>query len=232
MKLSANPFHPTTGNLLPAYRDAYLRGDLSIENTEAVDTYMKVNSSQADAILRRFYEMKNQGQQVRPVGWVQRQFDMIRTEPQRFRQRAAAMLVGSALLGGAVFAGTNTPSTPTENFPVMADATTMAEAESAESSVANMAAVRVVTMRGRILNEDGKPLVGATVLDRANRRGVSTDRDGNYAIVVPANKATQLQYAYAGYEEEEIVMNGKTSHNITLLPRTEAKTKKHHWWQF
>jgi hypothetical protein len=231
MKLSANPFHPTTGDLLPAYRDAYLRGDLSIENTEAVDAYMKVNSSQADATLRRFYEMNNQGQQVRPVGWVQRQFEMIRTEPQRFRQRAAAMLVGSALIGGAVFAGTNTPSTPTENFPITADAT-VTEAEAAEASAANMAAVRVVTMRGRILNEDGKPLVGATVLDRANRRGVSTDQDGNYAIVVPANKTTQLQYAYAGYKEEEILLTGKKSYDITLLPRTEAKTKKHHWWQF
>ncbi|TGD77641.1 carboxypeptidase-like regulatory domain-containing protein [Hymenobacter wooponensis] len=228
MKLSANPFHPTTGDLLPAYRDAYLRGDLSIENSEAVDAYMNTNSAQADAILRRFYELKNQGQQVRPVGWVQRQFELIRTEPQRFRQRAAALLVGSALLGGAVFAGTNTPTTPTENFPVTAEAT-LAEAEAA---AANLTAVRVVTMRGRILNEDGKPLVGATVLDRANRRGVSTDRDGNYAIVVPANQATQLQYAYAGYKEEEILLTGKKSYDMTLLPRTTAKTKKHHWWQF
>ncbi|WP_167855707.1 carboxypeptidase-like regulatory domain-containing protein [Hymenobacter fodinae] len=229
MKLRANPFHPTTGDLLPAYRDAYLRGDLSLANTEAVDAYLKTNSSQADATLRRFYELKGQGQHVRPVGWVQRQFEMIRTEPQRFRQRAAALLVGSALLGGAVFAGTNTP---TENFPVTADATTSAEAESAEALAANAAAGRVVTMRGRILNEDGQPLVGATVLDRANRRGVSTDREGNYAIVVPANQATQLQYAYAGYKEEEVLLTGKKSYDITLLPRTDAKTKKPHWWQF
>lgn len=230
MKLSATPFHPTTGDLLPAYRDAYLRGDLTIKNTEAVDAFMKLNSSQADATLCRFYEMKNQGQQVRPVGWVQRQFDMIRTEPLRFRQRAAAMLVGSALVGGAVFAGTNTPNTPTENFPVTADATSLTAAELAEA--ANMAAVRVVTMRGRILNEDGKPLVGATVLDRANHRGVSTDQHGNYAIVVPANKPTQLQYAYAGYTDEEVVLNGKSTYNTTLLPRADAKTKKRHWWQF
>lgn len=230
MKLSANPFHPVTGDLLPAYRDAYLRGDLSIENTEAVDAYMKANSSQADVTLRRFYEMKGLGHQVRPVGWVQRQFDMIRTEPQRFRQRAAAMLVGSALIGGAVFAGTNTPNTPTENMPVATEMT--ANAEVAEASVANAAAVRVVTMRGRILDENGKPLVGATVLDRANRRGVSTDQNGEYAIVVPANRTTQLQYGYAGYKEEEILLNGRSNYNMTLLPRTDIKAKKRHWWQF
>ncbi|SNS06527.1 carboxypeptidase-like regulatory domain-containing protein [Hymenobacter mucosus] len=230
MKLSATPFHPTTGDLLPAYRDAYLRGDLTIKNTEAVDAFMKLNSSQADATLCRFYEMKNLGHQVRPVGWVQRQFDLIRTEPQRFRQRAAAMLVGSVLVGGAVFAGTNTPNAPTENVPGTADATALTTAESAEA--ATMASVRVVTMRGRILNEDGKPLVGATVLDRANRRGVSTDQNGNYAIVVPAGRATQLQYAYAGYADEEVVLNGKSTYNTTLVPRTEAKTKKRHWWQF
>lgn len=230
MKLSATPFHPTTGDLLPAYRDAYLRGDLSIKSTEAVDAYMKVNRMQADETLQRFYEMKNVGELVQPVGWVQRQFEIIRTEPQRFRQRAAAMLVGSALIGGAVFAGTNTPNIPTENFPVTTE--TPLEAETAEASTASLSAARVVTMRGRILDEEGKPLVGATVFDRANRHGVSTDQNGNYTIVVPASKTTQLQYAYAGYTEEEVVLNGKSTYNTVLLPRTNAKTKKRHWWQF
>ncbi|WP_045688279.1 carboxypeptidase-like regulatory domain-containing protein [Hymenobacter sp. AT01-02] len=232
MKLSANPFHPTTGELLPVYRDAYLRGDLSIENTEAVDAFMKMNSNHADATLLRFYEMKKQGHQVRPVGWVQRQFDMIRTEPQRFRRRAASLVAGSALIGSAVFAGTNLPTatTPTENLPAVADATTAMTAD-ANTSASSASAVRFVTMRGRILDENGTPLVGATVLDRVNGRGVSTDKAGNYTILVAANKVNNLQYAYGGYKEEEVQLNGRSTYNVTLLPR-EGKTKKHHWWQF
>lgn len=227
MKLSANPFHPSTGELLPVYRDAYLRGDLSIENTEAVDAYLKTNSQYADATLRRFYELKNQGQQVRPVGWVQRQFDLIRTEPQRFRRRAASLVTGCVLVGSAVFAGNtiSNTNTPTENLPAVEDATLADPA-------ANAAGIRFVTMRGRILDENGKPLVGATVLDRVNGRGVSTDQAGNYAIVVPADKASQLQYGYAGYTEEEVKLHGRSNYNVTLLPRQEAKTKKRHWWQF
>lgn len=231
MKLSANPFHPTTGELLPVYRDAYLRGDLSIENTEAVDAYMRANSHQADETLRRFYEMNKQGHQVRPVGWIQRQFDLVRTEPQRFRRRAASFVAGSALLGGAVFAGTNLPTatTMTDNIPLVADAAATDAADMAD--VSSISAVRVVTMRGRILNEDGKPLVGATVLDRTTGRGVSTDNEGNYAILVSANKAHHLQYGYGGYTEEEVQLKGQKTYNVTLLPR-EAKAKKRHWWQF
>lgn len=78
MKLTAYPFDPQTGDLLPVYRDAYLRGDLARPNTAAVDAYLKTNSHTADETLRRFYEMKQQGEQVRPVGWVQRQFDVMR----------------------------------------------------------------------------------------------------------------------------------------------------------
>ncbi|GAB3287094.1 peptidase associated/transthyretin-like domain-containing protein [Hymenobacter tenuis] len=225
MKLSANPFHPETGRLLPVYRDAYLRGDLSTENTAAVDAYMQANSHQADSTLVRFYELKSQGHHVRPGGWVQRQFDFIRAEPQRFRQRVAALVMGGALLGGAVFAGTNLPtpaSTPTEDAPTAAEVVADAPAASA---------MRLVTLRGKILNENGKPLVGATVLDRATGRGVSTDDAGNYAILVSANNMQQLQYGYGGYAEEEVQLKGRNTYNVTLLPR-EGNLKKRHWWQF
>lgn len=226
MKLSASPFHPTTGTLLPAYRDAYLRGDLSGENTVLVDSYLQSNKGTADEILLRFYDLKQKGHQVKPVGWVQRQFDLMRTEPERFRRRAASLLVGGALISGAVFAGTNLP---TENTPVETSAVADAAELPAEASAAS--AVRMVTVRGRILDENGKPLVGATVLDRTHGQGVSTDATGSYAILVPANRASHLQYGYGGYTEEEVQLTGRSKYDVTLLPRT-AKSKTRHWWQF
>ncbi|QNH62348.1 carboxypeptidase-like regulatory domain-containing protein [Hymenobacter sediminicola] len=225
MKLSATPFHPVTGELLPTYRDAYLRGDLSSKNTEAVDNYLKANSQYGDATLRRYFELNQAGHAVKPIGWVQRQFDLIRTEPQRFRRRAASLVAGSVLVGGAVFAGANLPTAPSENLPTETP-TELVEAASAEA-----AALRMTSVRGRILDENGKPLIGATVLDKSSGRGVTTDASGNYVLPVAANQAPLLQYGYAGYSEEEVQMKGRGTHNVTLLPR-EAAAKKRRWWQF
>lgn len=225
MKLTASPFDPQTGALLPVYRDAYLRGDLSGLNTTAVDAYLKANSHLADDTLRRFYDMKQQGEHVRPVGWVQRQFDLVRTEPERFRRRAASLVVGAALVGGAVFAGTNLPTTklPHESVPTFADAT---ETTLAEASMAETSSMRLVTVHGRILNEEGKPLVGATVMHKGSYQGVSTDANGNYSLLVPAKEGTTLQFGYAGYGEEEVKVSGAATENVTLVPRDEQENKE------
>lgn len=227
MKLSAHPFHPVTGDLLPTYRDAYLRGDLSSANTAAVDAYLKANSQHGDATLRRCYELTQQGHAVKPIGWVERQFELLRTEPQRLRRRTTSLVAGSALLGVAVFAGTNLPTTnlPTDMLPA-----TPTELTDVMESTSAMA-VRMTTVRGRILNENGKPLVGATILDKTSGRGVSTDAAGNYVLHIPAAHTPLLQYGYAGYDEEEVHLKGRGTHNVTLLPR-EAPAKKRHWWFF
>ncbi|QHJ08803.1 carboxypeptidase-like regulatory domain-containing protein [Hymenobacter busanensis] len=228
MKLTSTPFHPATGELLPAYRDAYLRGDLSSRNTDLVDAYLKNNKELADATLLRFYELKNNGHAVKPVGWVQRQFDLIRTEPERFRRRAATLVVGSALLGGAVFAGTNTPvgGEIPEGVPAFAES---AEANAELNSASLM---RTVSVRGRILDENGRPLVGATVWHKGTRNGVSTDANGAYTMRIPASQKATLQYGYAGYAEEEVEVKGGRTENMTLVPRDQQQKAKKRWILF
>lgn len=232
MKLNALPFHPVTGDLLPAYRDAYLRGDLSSVNTELVDAYLKSNKDIADETLTRFYELRGKGHMVRPVGWVQRQFDLIRTEPERFRRRAASLVAVGALMSAAVFAGTNLPTenTPTDNAPVVMTDVLELPAEAGAAS-----AFRTVSVRGRILDENGRPLVGATVWQKGTQRGVSTDANGNYTLRVPAatHEVATLQYAYAGYKEEELQVKASRTENVTLLPNAQStKSAKKRWLLF
>ncbi|GAB2963607.1 hypothetical protein GCM10027048_35840 [Hymenobacter coalescens] len=220
MKLTASPFDPVTGALLPVYRDAYLRGDLSKLNTGAVDAYLRKRNASADETLRRFYELQQQGERVRPVGWVRRQFELIRTEPRRLRHRVGALVAGAALVGGAVLAGTGSPMAPAE---------VSAEAFAGESSV-----TRLSTVRGRILDENGRPLIGATVLVKGSTRGVSTNADGEYALLVPAGRSTTLAYGYGGYQNENVAVYGGRTENVTLLPRPAerpaGKTKR--WFLF
>ncbi|OUJ68399.1 hypothetical protein BXP70_27990 [Hymenobacter crusticola] len=93
--------------------------------------------------------------------------------------------------------------------------------------------LRVTTVRGRILDEEGKPLIGATVLQKGSFYGVSTDAKGEYSLRVPANQPVTLQYGYGGYTDEEVHVKGGTTANMTLVPRQkEAKVKKHRWFIF
>ncbi|WBA43958.1 carboxypeptidase-like regulatory domain-containing protein [Hymenobacter canadensis] len=235
MSLTSHPFHPVTQELLPGYRDAYLRGDLSGKNNDLVNTYFKANPDKGVEAFQRFHTLKEKGHDVRPVGWLQHQFDLIRTEPVRFRQRAASMLLVAGLVGGAAFASNNRSATPAVSLrssvlkPVTAEEVTAAtEAAEATAALASMS-----TITGRILDENGHALVGATVIDKESGRGVSTDIQGNYSLAVPTNRTSTLQVGYGGYSEDELQVKGRSVQNVTLLPRLAlAKQRKSHWWQF
>ncbi len=226
MAITTNPFHPATGELLPGYRDAYLRGDLSVTNTALVDAYLKANPAKGGEAFERFHSLQTQGHDVRPVGWLQQQLHLIRTEPARFRQRAGSLLLVGVLVSGAVFAANNSAVRPTAGEAAAVEASAPAAEDMGALESASLS-----TVRGRILDENGRPLIGATIIDKVSGRGVSTDAKGQYTMVVPAHKAAQLQYGYGGYTEEVVQVNGRGEQNVTLLPRTDLP-KKRHWWQF
>jgi hypothetical protein len=173
--------------------------------------------------------MQAKGHDVRPVGWVQQQLHQIRTEPARFRQRAGSLLAVGIMITGAVFASNNSIVRPTVNVAAGMEASA-ASASSAEEASA-LESTSLTTVNGQILDENGHPLIGATILDKISGRGVSTDAQGKYTLAVPAHKATQLQFGYGGYTEEMVQVKGRGVQNMTLLPRTD-QPKKHHWWQF
>ena len=215
MKLTASPFNSVTGDLLPVYRDAYLRGDLSLENTRLVDAYLKDDTNSGTQTWQRFHAMQQDGEQLHPVGWMQRQLNLMQTSPQRVRRQAMAAVAGLALVGGAVFAGTG--ATPA----------TVGGGDDAPLAVTST--LRMSTLRGKILDENGHPLVGATVFEKGSRRGVSTDANGEYALAVPAGRPTTLAYGYGGYADDELRLNtnssGQALDNVTLVPNTEAPAK-------
>lgn len=228
MKLTASPFDPQTGELLPVYRDAYLRGDLSKASAKAVETYLHRDSDQAHVTLSRFQELQAAKEAGTAPSWVQKQIQYIRAEPVRFRRRASGMVASAVLVGTVVFAGTNTPTErlPSNNIP--AELTADVELNSAEAA-ASAASMRMITVRGKILNENGKPLAGATVMHPGSRYGVSTNAEGEYALTVPAGTGT-LKYGYGGYQDEEVAIKGSNTAKVTLLPREQQK--KHRWLFF
>ena len=234
MGLTANPFHPVTKELLTSYRDAYLRGDLSRTNSELVDAYLKANTSQGDKAFQRFHNLKATGHRVRPVGWVSQQFQLMRTEPVRFRRRAGSLLLLGVMLSGMVFAANTSEKkiTPMAGKPLINGLLNSSFSPAAVASAE--LALATTVLRGRVLNENGQPLAGATVLDKESGRAVSTNAEGNYMLLVPANRPARLQYGFGGYHEEEVQTQSRHNQDVTLLPDTDKlrRLQKRHWWQF
>jgi hypothetical protein len=73
---------------------------------------------------------------------------------------------------------------------------------------------------GRIVDEAGQPLVGATVLLKGTNRGASTDANGDYSLPVPLGTNTFI-FAYSGYEQEVAQSRDGQPLLITLLPAAD-----------
>jgi len=69
-------------------------------------------------------------------------------------------------------------------------------------------------INGTIKDIDNNPLPGANVLEKGTNNGSSSDLDGNFALKV--NSDGILVISFAGFETQEIPVNGKTSFNIIL----------------
>lgn len=79
--------------------------------------------------------------------------------------------------------------------------------------------VEMVTVTGRVVDEKGNPIPGATVLIQGTTQGVATDTDGNYTINMRPTDA--LRVSFIGYKTEVIEVKGKKKINIRLNPTAE-----------
>ena len=83
-----------------------------------------------------------------------------------------------------------------------------------------------VTMSGKIEDENGRAMVGATVMLKGSSKATSTDANGNYTLEVPAGSDNTLVYGYGGYDDEVVRVRGNQPVNVTLTPRAKAGRKR------
>ncbi len=72
-----------------------------------------------------------------------------------------------------------------------------------------------------VVNGNGDPLPGASVIEKGTNNGVSTDFDGNFSITV-SNSDAVLVVSYLGYKDEEVSVSGVSSLTIDLEEDSEA----------
>ncbi len=74
-------------------------------------------------------------------------------------------------------------------------------------AMAAVAQDQVITVKGQVVDDQGEPLIGATVKTKDAKMGVVTDFDGNFEIKVKAN--TTLIVSYLGYKDREVAVRGR-----------------------
>jgi len=72
----------------------------------------------------------------------------------------------------------------------------------------------VITVTGKVVDEQDAPIVGASIVEKGTSNGTSTDENGNFSIQMSSNAV--LEVAYLGYIKQEINVKNKTLINIKL----------------
>lgn len=77
------------------------------------------------------------------------------------------------------------------------------------------------TVNGKVTDSTGTPLPGVTVYVKNDRSiGTTTDLNGRYILEVPDNAT--IVFSMVGFEKQEVLITGKTTINITLMPSSNT----------
>ena len=74
---------------------------------------------------------------------------------------------------------------------------------------------QTITVTGNIVDSNGEPIIGASILEDGTTNGIVTDLDGNFTLTGVNANAT-LVISYVGYKTQNVQVNGRTQLNIVL----------------
>lgn len=81
------------------------------------------------------------------------------------------------------------------------------------------AEVNLMTVKGKVVDEKGNPLIGATVVISGTTQGVATDVDGKFSLAVRPNDV--LVFSFIGYKDESVLVKGKSNISVRMNPSAE-----------
>jgi len=74
------------------------------------------------------------------------------------------------------------------------------------------------SINGVVVDSDGVPLPGATIIEQGTDNGTTTDFNGNFSIVLE-NDETMLTISFLGYGDQSIDVSNVNSINVSLSPK-------------
>lgn len=97
----------------------------------------------------------------------------------------------------------------------------MSSAGTAHADKVAIAVEQATPVSGRVVDETGAGVPGATVVLKGGSIGTATNADGNFTLNVPNGSGT-LVISFIGYKSQEVPINNRTTINITLAIDAQA----------
>ncbi len=82
---------------------------------------------------------------------------------------------------------------------------------------------KAMIIKGKVTDQEGNPLVGATIQNKRTKEGTATDQNGQYSL--RASPGDTLQISYIGYNDKRVVVSHESTLNITLLKSSSQLTE-------
>jgi len=82
-----------------------------------------------------------------------------------------------------------------------------------------------IDISGKITDEEGRPLVGASVKIKGTQTGTTTDANGNFTLQVPDGGGV-LVVSYVGYQTIEMAVSKNTSSLTMVLKQAESNVEE------
>jgi len=70
-------------------------------------------------------------------------------------------------------------------------------------------------INGKVSDESGAPIPGASVIVKGTTIGITTSVDGLFTLAIPDN-ATVLVFSFVGMRTQEVTIGGKSTINVSL----------------
>src|SRR4030095_12918425 len=80
------------------------------------------------------------------------------------------------------------------------------------------------TITGKVTDDKGAPIFGASVVVKGTNNGTSTAADGSFSVSVPSN-AKALIFSSIGLGEKEITLTTSNSYAVTLSTKASDMTE-------
>ena len=74
----------------------------------------------------------------------------------------------------------------------------------------------LIDVRGRIVNENGEPMQGVSVMVKGINKGTTSDITGAFQITVEESETVELEFSFIGYENKTIRVGNQRDFIITL----------------
>ena len=92
---------------------------------------------------------------------------------------------------------------------------------SSMKSPISISSVSVITVKGKVVDENGEPMIGVSIQLKGTTTGTNTNSAGAYSIAVPKTTSI-LVFTFIGFTSREILVGSQTEINVALNSDVQA----------